>query len=216
MAGVEGWENIELWAEVHERWLKEFLPLENGIPSHDTMERVLEAISPRHFQGCLMKLVKIFQEAKPENDLYKTIAVDGKTLRRSFDNARGLSTLHLVGAWASGIRLFLGQVSTEGKGHELAGIREILQILDVKGSTVTIDAIGAQKDICEMITNAKGDYCIGLKGNQGLFFGAVNLELDGASTEALTKRYGASFETTEKGHGRIDVRRYWLATDMER
>jgi len=216
MAGVEGWENIELWAEEHEGWLKEFLPLENGIPSHDTMERVLEAISPKQFQSCLIKLVKIFQESKPESDLYKTIAIDGKTLRRSFDNARNLSTLHLVGAWASGIRLFLGQVSTEGKGNELAGIREILQILDVKGSTVTIDAMGAQKDICETIANAKGDYCIGLKGNQGLFFEAVGLQLGGASVGALEKIYGLPVETTDKGHGRIEVRRYWLADDVER
>jgi predicted transposase YbfD/YdcC len=215
MAGVEGWENIELWAEEHETWLKEFLPLENGIPSHDTMERVLEAISPKNFQSCLMKLVKIFQESKPESDSYKTIAIDGKTLRRSFDNARSLSTLHLVGAWASGIRLFLGQVSTEGKGNELAGIREILQLLDIKGSTVTIDAMGAQKDICETIANAKGNYCIGLKGNQGLFFEAVTLQLGGASVESLEKRYGLPVETTDKGHGRIEVRRYWLANDIE-
>jgi predicted transposase YbfD/YdcC len=216
MAGIEGWENIELWAKEHKRWLKEFLPLENGIPSHDTMERVLEAISPKHFQNCLMKLVKIFQESKPENDLYKTIAIDGKTLRRSFDNARSLSTLHLVGAWASGIRLFLGQVPTEGKGNELAGIREILQVLEVKGSTVTIDAIGAQKDICETIIKAKGDYCIGLKGNQGLFFESVCLQLQGASVEVLENKYGLPVESTDKGHGRIEVRRYWLANDVDK
>ncbi len=215
MAGIEGWENIELWAKEHETWLKEFLSLENGIPSHDTMERVLEAISPKHFQNCLMKLVKLFQESKPENDLYKTIAIDGKTLRRSFDKARNLSTLHLVGAWASGIRLFLGQVPTEGKGNELAGIREILQILDINGSTVTIDAIGAQKDICETVSNAKGDYCIGLKGNQGLFFESVSLQLQGASVEVLEKKYGSPVESTDKGHGRIEVRRYWLADDIE-
>lgn len=194
-----------MWAEEHEEWLREFLPLENGVPSHDTMERVLEALSPKQFQNCLLKLVKIFQEAKPGSDQYKTIAIDGKTLRRSFDNAKSLSTLHLVGAWASGIRLILGQVSTEGKGHELSGIREMLTILDIKGATITIDAIGAQKDICETIIKAKGDYCIGLKGNQGNFFAAVELQLAGMSAVSLEKCYGSSFEVTEKGHGRIET-----------
>lgn len=216
LAGVEGWENMELWAEDHEAWLREFLPLRNGIPSHDTMERVLEAISPKKFQSCLLELVKLFQQAKPDSDSTKTIAIDGKTLRRSFDNARNLSTLHLVGAWASGISLFLGQVPTEGKGHELEGIRKMLELLDIKGSTVTIDAIGAQKDICESITKAKGDYCIGLKGNQGNFFDSVVMQLGGMSKSVLDGMYGPALEVIEKGHGRIDERRYWLCKDIEK
>lgn len=216
LAGVEGWENMELWAEEHEAWLREFLPLLNGIPSHDTMERVLEAISPKKFQSCLLELVKLFQQAKPDSDHTRTIAIDGKTLRRSFDNAKNLSTLHLVGAWASGISLFPGQVPTEGKGHELEGIRKMLGLLDVKGSTVTIDALGAQKDICETIVKAKGDYCIGLKGNQGNFFASVVMQLGGMSKSVLDSMYGPAYETVEKGHGRIDERRYWICKDVEK
>ena len=216
LAGVEGWENMELWAEDHEAWLREFLPLNNGIPSHDTMERVMEAISPKKFQSCLLELVKLFQQAKPDSDSTKTIAIDGKTLRQSFDNARNLSTLHLIGAWASGINLFLGQVPTEGKGHELEGIRKMLALLDVKGSTVTIDAIGAQKDICESIAQAKGDYCIGLKGNQGNLFDSVVMQLGGMSKSLLDSSYGPAVEVVEKGHGRIDERRYWLCKDIEK
>jgi predicted transposase YbfD/YdcC len=202
MCGMDGWEEIEIFAEERLEWFKKFLELPNGIPSHDTFYRVFSRINPRELTDVLCKWTQILNKSVEG----KVVALDGKTLRRSFDAASGKSALHVVSAWVEDNNLVLGQVATEGKGHEISGISELLSLIDVKGAIVSIDAIGCQKEIIRTIrTKNKADYVISLKGNQPNLHTEVK-SLFNLAEKQPDKFTSDVFESVEKGHGRIETR----------
>jgi predicted transposase YbfD/YdcC len=201
MCGVDNWEDIEWFAEVREDWFKKFLELKNGIPSHDTIYRLFARISPKELSTVLVKWTNSLNKSVEG----KVVAIDGKTLRGSFDTAAGTDALHVVSAWVEENNLVLGQVATQTKGSEITMIPELLRMLELKHSIVTIDAIGCQKEIIRIIREEKkADYVIALKKNQR------NLYDDVASFFKLAEKsdYFTSdnFESLEKGHGRIEQR----------
>ena len=209
IVGCSGPTSIERWAKAKADWLEELLALQNGIPSRDCIRRVLSALKPEAFQTCfqswMMSLVSKDEEAHP------TIAIDGKTMRRSHDRSRGLGPLHLVSAWASEHGLSLGQVATEEKSNEITAIPELIDQIDVRGAIVTIDAMGCQKAIAKKIVDAKGDYVLAVKENQPKLHQAIKELFSDERQDDLLKMSHRQHQTSEKGHGRIDDRCYVLA-----
>lgn len=201
VAGMEGWEEIEVFAEEREEWFKGFLELPNGVPSHDTMYRVFSRINPKELNRALIQWTSGLNQSVEG----KVVAIDGKTLRHSFDSATGKNALHVVSAWVEDNNLVLGQVATEGKGHELTQISELLRLLELKNAIVTIDAIGCQKEITRIIREEKeADYVIALKKNQpNLYSEVLHLFNVAAQSDAFSTDF---FESVEKGHGRIEQR----------
>lgn len=201
VCGVEGWEEIEIFAEEREEWFRGFLELPNGIPSHDTMYRVFSRINPKELNAALIKWTEGLDQCVEG----KVVAIDGKTLRGSFDNATGKGALHLISAWVEENSLVLGQVAVEGKQNEITNIPLLLRMLQLKGAIVTIDAIGCQKEITRIIRQEnKADYVLALKKNQPSLYSEVMHFFSVAErSDFFTKDV---FETVEKGHGRIEQR----------
>ena len=210
MCGADGWVAVAQFGRSKEIWLKEFLALPNGIPSHDTFGRVFSLLQPEAFEDCFRSWVASIREVIPG----EIIAVDGKTLRRSHDRAAGLAALHLVSAWAAANRVVLGQVATEAKSNEITAIPQLLALLRIKGCIVTIDAMGCQTKIAEQIIEQEGDYVLALKGNQS----TLASEVEEAFIDADVKDYAGMesefIETVEHGHGRIETRRYRTLGDL--
>jgi predicted transposase YbfD/YdcC len=202
VCGMDGWEEIEIFAEEREEWFKRFLELSNGIPSHDTMYRVFSRINPKELNRALIQWTSGLNQSVEG----KVVAIDGKTLRRSFDSATGKSALHMVSAWVEENNLVLGQVAAEGKGHEITQIPELLRLLELKNAIVTIDAIGCQKEITRVIREEnKADYVIALKKNQpNLHNEVIHLFSVAAQSDAFPSDV---FESVGKGHGRIEQRK---------
>jgi predicted transposase YbfD/YdcC len=204
ICGAESWVEIVEFGKAKLAWLKQVLPLPNGIPSHDTFGRVFARLDPQAFQACFLQWV----QAMSDRTHGEIVAIDGKTLRRSFDRARHQSPLHLVSAWACQNRLVLGQCKTDDHSNEITAIPHLLQLLDLTGCVVTVDALGTQKTIAQAITTAQADYVLALKGNHETAFEEVRTFLDDwAPTHPPV-------ETVEKDHGRLEVRRYWLSSDI--
>lgn len=220
LSGCDGPIAIGEWAQCKAEWLKKHLPLPHGIPSHDTIGRVLVALKPEAFQGCFTNWIAAIAQAKQQEENTvaensaavsaaspepRQIAIDGKTLRRSHDRRKELGPLHLVSAWAVECGVSLAQLATQEKSNEITAIPQLLEQVELKGSVVTIDAMGCQKEIAAKIIDGRGDYCLALKGNQGHLHAAVAerietlLENDFAGCEVQT------LETDEKKkHGRVD------------
>jgi predicted transposase YbfD/YdcC len=201
VCGVEGWEEIEIFAEEREDWFRGFLELPNGIPSHDTMYRVFSRLNPEELNAALIR----WTEGLNQSVEGKVVAIDGKTLRGSFDNATGKGALHMVSAWVEENSLVLGQIAVEGKENEITQIPKLLRMLQLKGAIVTIDAIGCQKEISRTIREqCQADYVLALKKNQ------LNLYNEVADFFRLAEHSDYfskdSFESLEKGHGRIEQR----------
>ncbi len=202
LSGAEDWPDIELFGEARRDWLRTFLELPNGIPSHDTFRRVFGALERNQFAQALFPWTQTLAEALGD----KLISIDGKALRRSFAKKSGKAMLHLVTAWASGNGLTLGQVACEEKSNEITAIPELLKLLAIKGCTVTIDAMGCQTEIASQIREQKGHYVLALKGNQSglqedmrrLFELAIETDFAGLAQDVR--------QTTETGHGRTDER----------
>ena len=200
--GADDWTDIEEFACSRRDWLKTFLELPGGIPSHDTFGRVLGLLERQQFAACLFQWTQAIHEATGG----KVIALDGKALRRSFAKKSGKAMLHLVTAWASESGLTLGQVACEEKSNEITAIPELLKLLNVKGCTVTIDAMGTQKEIAAQIREQKGHYVLALKGNQsGLAKDMQRLFDQGMQTNFAEMKHEVH-ETTERGHGREEER----------
>ncbi len=162
MSGAEGWVAIETYGIAKYDWLKEFLELPNGIPSHDTFSRVWARIDPSEFQECFqIWLSSITQKLGVE-----IIAIDGKTLRQSYDRRAKQKALHIVSAWSSSHQLVLGQKKVRDKSNEITAIPALIEMLEIEQSIITIDAMGCQKEITSLIRKKKGDYIIALKANQ--------------------------------------------------
>src|SRR5437660_3822039 len=182
ICGAEGWVNIEEFGKEKEAWLKTLLELPNGIPSHDTFGRVFARLDPVKFEACFFQWVQSLSAT-----IAGVIAIDGKTLRRSHDQAKGKKALHMVSAWAAENRLVLAQVAVEEKSNEITAIPLLLRQLALSGCLITIDAMGAQKEIAKHIVDDDGDYVLALKGNQGTLAREVQETFTLAQEEHFTE-----------------------------
>lgn len=203
ICGADDWTELEMFGRLRQEWLRTFLQLPNGIPSHDTFRRVLGMLDRQQFAAGLFRWTQSLHEATGG----KLIAIDGKTLRRSFAKKSGKTALHLVTAWSSENGLTLGQVACEEKSNEITAIPELLKLLSLRGCTVTIDAMGCQKDIAAQIREQKGHYVLALKGNQpGLEEDMQQMYLAGIDNNFADLKHDMH-ETTETAHGRTECRR---------
>ena len=203
LSGGESCADMALFGRAKERFLRQFLTLPHGIPSHDTFSRVFRLLEPSQFRACFTAFMQRFAAT-----CRGVVAIDGKTLRRSFDAASGASPLHLVSAWACEQRLVLGQLAVDGKSNEITAVPELLEMLALEGSIVTVDALNCQRAIAERVIGQGADYVLALKGNQGTLFDDVRLFLD----DPRTPLAGAG--ATDGGHGRIEHRQAGLTGDI--
>nr|WP_321396876.1 ISAs1 family transposase [uncultured Desulfobacter sp.] len=211
ICGASTWNEIAQYGQSKQDWLKTFLELPNGIPSHDTIRRIFIIIDPEEFRTAFIDWVDSIRPLLPET----VIAVDGKTLRRSYDKTNGKSAIHVVSAWASDANMVLGQIKTDEKSNEITAIPQLLDLLDILGSTVTIDAMGCQKKIAEKIIDNGADYALALKKNHGDLYDDVELffhSVKKAKPKEIPRSY---FDSAEGDHGRVEIRRHWVISDID-
>jgi predicted transposase YbfD/YdcC len=210
IVGCKGPTSIERWAKAKQEWLATVLELPYGIPSRDCIRRVLSALKPDAFQKCFGEWIAACL-LDDDGCSQRTIAIDGKTIRRSHDQAAGLGPLHIVSAWASEQGIALGQLATEEKSNEITAIPELLDQIDIQGAVVTIDAMGCQKAIAKKITDGGGDYVLAVKENQPKLYQAIQSCFNEQMEEGLEHVQHRQHKTRDKGHGRTDERYYYLA-----
>lgn len=210
ICSADDWVSIEEFGNAKLEWFKKYLELPNGIPSHDTFGRVFSLVDPKQFEKCFISWV----ESVTGKMSGVVVAIDGKTSRRSGGKTR--NPLHLVSAYATELGVVLGQVKTDEKSNEITAIPRLLDQLALEGCVVTIDAMGCQKEIARKIAvDKKSDYALSLKGNHGDLHDDVKLFFDDALAcdfKGISHRH---FESVEKGHGRIETRRYWTVDEIE-
>lgn len=213
IATADGPTAIASWAKLNEPWLRKHLKLPRGIPGKDTFRRVLSLLHPAAFQQCFQEWLKSLNvSADDESDGNRHIAIDGKTLRRSHDRKNGLGPLHIVNAWASDRGITLGQVATDEKSNEITAIPQLLDMIDLDDTVVTIDAAGCQKTIAAQIVQGKGDYVLALKGNQAKVFDDVRLLMDCHLQDDFAHCPVSRHIEVEQGHGRLESRTYYQIT----
>ena len=198
IGGADDFVGIADFGESKKEWFGRFLDLTNGIPSHDRFNQVLAAIKPEEFAECLLSWIAALREVSGG----EILAIDGKTLRRSFDQASGKAALQMVSAWSSANHLSLGQVVVDDKSSEIAAIPKLLEMLELSGCLVTIDAAGCQVEIARQIVERGADYVLAVKGNQPtLHNGVIDFfaEYVAAPESAQGRAY---YHTSEKAHGR--------------
>jgi predicted transposase YbfD/YdcC len=205
LCGGQGAVDMALFAEAKEPFLRGFLTLANGLPSHDTFSRLFRNLDPDQFRDSFQRFMGQFSEP-----LQGVVAIDGKVLRRSFDRASGKSALHMVSAWGSEQRLVLAQVATEAKSNEITAVPKLLRMLALKGTIVTADALNCQRVIAEQIVEQKGDYALALKGNQGTLYDDVVLLCNDPAVQASW-----SAPLVEADHGRIETRTAMVSTEID-
>ena len=211
LSGADGWVAIEAYGNAKYEWLKSFLELPNGIPSHDTFSRVFARIEPQQFQECFLSWVNAIVGELELN----VITIDGKTMKQSYDRNDQQKALHIVTAWSSSHQLVLGQKKVDKKSNELTAIPALIEMLEIAGSVITIDAMGCQKDITSLIVKKKGDYVLALKGNQKLLYKAVKEWFEVAKkADYLDKKYDY-YERVEAGHHRVEKRQVWTVDVSE-
>jgi predicted transposase YbfD/YdcC len=211
ICGAESWDEIALFGKAKEAWLKSFLDLPHGIPSHDTFNRVFAALDPQQFQACFVSWMQAVVDVLPA----QVIAIDGKTVRRSHDRANGKAAIHMVSAWASVNRLVLAQVKVDAKSNEITAIPELLRALAIGGCTITIDAMGCQREIAQQIVDQEADYVLALKENQGTLSHDVVETFADAQAKARDEVVVDETQRVTKGHGRIEVRRCRVISDPD-
>jgi predicted transposase YbfD/YdcC len=211
ICGAEGWEDIEEYGSVHLSWLEDLLDLPHGIPAHDTFRRVLSRLDPEELTRCFLAWTQALHEATDG----EIIAIDGKTLRRSFDRAASHSAIHMVSAWAQTNRLVLGQLKVDDKSNEITAIPQLLRLLHLEGCIVTIDAMGCQKEIAQTITTQGADYVFALKANHGTLYDDVTLFLADARAQGAQNPILHTYETVDADHGRVETRTYWITSDLD-
>src|ERR1700678_3845833 len=207
--GCEGWVEIAEWAQAGEEWFKTVLALPHGVPSHDTFDRVFSLLNPEAFEACFIS----WTDALARGGKGKFIAVDGKTLRRSFAHGWRKTPTHLVSAFASDNDLVLGQIKTDGKSNEITAIPKLLKLLEIQGAAVTIDAMGCQKEIAARIIEQKRQYVLAAKENQDLLYAKVRGLLDEAILESFHGMKHDYFQSVDGDHGRIETRRCWCTPE---
>jgi len=204
ICGCEDWEEIVLYGQCREEFLKCFLDLPNGIPSHDTFERVFKRIEPTEFEKCFRDWANSLCMGKLEG----LVNIDGKTLRGSGTKSKSKSAIHMVSAWSNENQLVLGQLKVDSKTNEIKAIPILIDLLDIQGCTVTIDAMGCQKEIADKIIDSGADYILALKGNQKELYE----EIENAFSQCPST---SNDKTVEKDHGRIETRECAVIQDMD-
>lgn len=206
LCGADDFVAIAEFGEKRREWFARFLDLRSGIPSHDRFNAILAAIKPTEFEKCLLSWIKAVQEITGG----QVIAIDGKTLRRSFDAATSKSAIHMVSAWATANQTSLGQVVVDAKSNEITAIPKLLEMLEISGCLVTIDAMGCQTQIAQKIIDGKADYVLHVKDNQPTLRQGItdffNEQLEDDFARTRVRRY----ETADKGHGRVEARYYYI------
>jgi predicted transposase YbfD/YdcC len=209
IAGADNWEDIEEFGKARQEWFQAFLELPNGIPSHDTFNRVFARLDPAQFQRCFINWITAVNQLVGG----QVIAIDGKVLRRSHDKGIGKAAIDMVSAWATANHLVLGQMKVDEKSNEITAIPQLLEVLEVSGCIVTIDAMGCQTEIAEKIIEQEAQYVLALKENQGnLYTDVVQLfdDLEHSGYKAYEHDYA---KTVNKNHGRIETRECWTISD---
>ncbi len=207
ICGAEGWVDLQRYGELKRQWLSKYVDLSHGIPSHDTFGRFFALLDPEGFQEGFLGWIRSVYEKTAG----RMVSLDGKSLRRSHDRSKGKEALHLVHAWASENHFLLGEIKTDAKSNEITAIPELLKLLDLHGAIVTVDAMGTQKEIVGKIVDKGGDYVVALKGNHGVFHEEVKAYWE----DSQLREEADDYETTEKGHGRLEQRRHWSTEGMD-
>jgi predicted transposase YbfD/YdcC len=207
LCGADSFEDMEVFGEAKSDWFETFLDLPHGIPSHDTFNRVFAAIDPEKFLECFIRWTQSLRSVIAE----EIVALDGKALRRAIN--AGDCPKVVVSAWAADNGLALGQLKTNDKSNEITAVPKLLRALELGGCIVTLDAMGCQKEIAKEIKEADADYVLALKGNHGLTYAEIKSYLD----EAIGRKAKelAYVEIPDKGHGRLEIRRYWQSDQLE-
>lgn len=209
IAGADNWEDVEEFGKAREKWFRTFLELPNGIPSHDTFNRLFARLNPEQFQSSFLNWTMAVSNIVGA----QVIAIDGKVLRRSHDRGIGKAAIDMVSAWATANSLVLGQVKTEEKSNEITAIPQLLEVLEIAECIVTIDAMGCQTEIAQKIVESDADYVLALKDNQGNLYEDVMRLFDDLQNSQY-KAYQFDYEkTTNKDHGRIEIRECWTISD---
>ena len=214
----DDWEDVVCWAEAEEQFLRTFLALPHGIPCADTFARVFSRIDPEAFEACFIAWTRALASCLKG----QVVAIDGKSLRRSFGHAWDKRMIHLVSAWAGENQLVLGQLAVDGKGdgkadakgNEITAIPKLLELLNLAGATVSIDAMGCQRQIAAAVVGKEADYVLAVKENQPTLHAKVKLLLDEAVLEKFKDLSHGYCEETCGGHGRIETRRVWVTDEV--
>jgi predicted transposase YbfD/YdcC len=230
LCGADSFVEMEAWGRAREPWLRERLELSGGIPSHDTFNRLFARLDPEAFARCFLSWTDALRQCFPApasgpaadpsagsaatTPAATLVALDGKRLRRSFDTATGSAALHLVNAWASELRLALGQVRVSEGGNEITALPELLSLLDVAGCIVTIDAIGCQRELARQIVSQGGDYVLAVKANQPALFEDVQLFLDDAHGQGFRGVAHQKHQSFDAEHGRQERRAYFVTGEV--
>lgn len=204
ICGADDFVSIAAWARMKKDWLSKFLDLSNGIPSHDRFNAVLAAIKPAEFEKCLLSWISELHEISDG----QIVAIDGKTLRRSFDAANSKAAIHMVSAWATANQISLGQVVVDEKSNEITAIPKLLKLIEISGALVTIDAMGCQTEIAQTILDAHADYVLAVKRNQPTLHDGIADFFDDHFEDDFARVKASRHETNEKGHGREESRYY--------
>ena len=209
ICGADNWVDVENFGKAKHDWLKQFLKLPHGIPSHDTFGRVFALLDAKQFQTSFVEWIQAVNEVTQG----QIVAIDGKKLRRSHDKTIGKNAIHMVSAWASENRLVLGQVKVDDKSNEIPAIPQLLDMLEICGCIVTIDAMGCQKEIAKKVIDKDADYMLAVKGNQGSLYEDIKDLFDYDQETALASC--DYYKTEDKGHGRVEIRECWTISDPE-
>ena len=210
LCGADGWVAISLFGQKKLDFLRRFRPFKNGTPSDDELRYIFGRLDEEQFQQCFINWVASFQKA-----IKGVIAIDGKALRRSFDKAGAKGAIHMVSAWSSEQNLVLGQTRVDEKSNEITAIPKLLDLLEIEGAIITIDAMGCQRNIAQKVLDKKADYIFALKGNQGKLhkdIAAFFKEEQRINSEIITKGY---HQTDERNHGRLELRRVTVCTEIK-
>lgn len=207
ICGAESWVDLQRYGKLKGEWLSKHVDLSRGVPSHDTFGRFFALLDPKGFQEGFLGWIRSISE-KTQG---RIVSLDGKSLRRSHDRSKGKEALHWVHAWASENHFLLGEIKTDAKSNEITAIPELLKLLDLEGAIVTVDAMGTQKEIVGEIVDKGGDYVVALKGNHGVFHEEVKQYWE----DPQLRKEADHYETTEKGHGRLEQRRHWSTEDLD-
>jgi predicted transposase YbfD/YdcC len=209
ICSCDSWEDVEEFGKAKQDWFESFLELPNGIPPHDTFNRVFARLDPVELRACFLNWIKAASELIGG----QVIAIDGKVLRRSHDRGIGKGAIDMVSAWACANRLVLGQVKVNEKSNEITAIPQLLKALEISGCIITIDAMGCQTEITKTIVEEDGDYVLALKDNQGNLFEDTQLLFEDLENSQY-RAYAYDYEkTVNKGHGRIEIRECWTISD---
>lgn len=210
ICGAESWRDIVDYAHEQSEVLKSYIDLENGVPSKSTLARVFSLLDPQSFRQCFINWAQALHDV-----LDDIVAIDGKTLRHSFDRCAEQPAIHMVSAFATQARLVLGQQRIEEKSNEIKAIPALLDLLSLKGAIVTIDAMGCQTAIANKIVAKEADYVLALKGNQSTLHDDVRTFLDAEAAKPVLPAGCHYHEETDCGHGRIEIRRAWVSDQIE-